>query len=59
MSLTHKRLKQAYIEMKDIYSYDYVVVNDEINNAVEMIHQEVDEDANIIFGASISPLSVV
>jgi cell division protein FtsZ len=25
----------------------------EINNAVEMIHQEVDEDANIIFGASI------
>ena len=32
-----KRLKQAYIEMKDIYSYDYVVVNDEINNAVEKI----------------------
>ena len=32
-----KRLKQAYIEMKNIYSYDYVVVNDEINNAVEKI----------------------
>lgn len=32
-----KRLKQAYLEMKNVYSYDYVVVNDEIKNAVEKI----------------------
>lgn len=44
-----KRLKRAVEEAKEIPSYDYLIVNDDLDRAVETVHRSIQEAKNAPF----------